>query len=77
MAGSYQHLTDERDNIARDPATGGIDFGMIENLGDAKECIEELVGMVWFLTSGDKDLILRAQGRYPEGLEMAGVERQW
>jgi hypothetical protein len=54
MAGSYRHLVDN-DNRLHDK-----DYSLIENLGDAKECIEELFAMIQWLTNGDKRRIHEA-----------------
>lgn len=48
MAGSYNHVVHPRTGNLLDNE-GMMFSGMIENLGDAYEAIEEMYGMIWFL----------------------------
>jgi len=83
MAGSYGHATTE-DGKLRSNETF---VGMVENLGDAYETVEEMYGMIWFLAQrlselqlsgleSPEDYVRRARQRYREGLVLysPGVE---
>lgn len=50
MAGSYNHCINDRGHLL-DNDRMMISGGMIENLGDAYEAIEEMYGMIWFLAA--------------------------
>ena len=55
MAGSFQHVASIKD--------GKLTFrgiGLIENLRDAAEAIEEMFDMIEHLSEGSRDLLLRA-----------------
>lgn len=52
MAGSYNHIIDEKGKYIDDEFVD-----MIENLGDAKEMAEELLLMIYFLSNGKQDRI--------------------
>jgi len=67
MAGSYRHVTDER-GLLRE---GESFAGMIENLGDAYEAVEEMYGMIWLLADGDLARVEDARARYADGLGIA------
>ena len=56
MAGSYQHCVDENFKLH----TPEMLINQIENMGDAYEAIEELVGMINVLTKGHTDKIYEA-----------------
>lgn len=72
MAGSYKHCVTD-DGLLR---TDGSFTGMIENLGDAWEAIEEMYGMIWLLAGGNGHLVEDARQRYDEGIELSpGVQR--
>lgn len=61
MAGSYLHAIDDDGNLDENmtmPNSGGL----IENLGDAYEAIEEMYGMIWVLALG----ITEAKGGDPK-----------
>lgn len=45
MAGSYGHATTHDGKLRSNESF----VGMVENLGDAYETVEEMYGMVWFL----------------------------
>jgi len=56
MAGSYLHcVTDLGDLLEFEPFTG-----MIENLGDAYEAVEEMHWMIRYLAKGDQQKIMEA-----------------
>lgn len=57
MAGSYNHCINEE---TLDLLPWGELEGMIENMGDAGEAIEEMVFMIKWLAKGDKALIEQA-----------------
>lgn len=54
MAGSYKHLVDHN-NTPYEPF-----MDLIENMRDARGCIEELFAMVQYLSGGDKRKIWEA-----------------
>lgn len=64
MAGSYDHAVADDGQLLRPQ-----DFtGMVENLGDAYETVEEMYGMIWYLA----DWVTRdAGGRAAEVVELA------
>ncbi len=53
MAGSYRMIADKDNKFIADQ-------GYIENMGDARECIEEMYGMILHLSGGDKQKIYEA-----------------
>jgi len=57
MAGSYQHCVHDKSGKLRSPESME---GMIENLGDAYEAIEEMYWMIQHLTKGDRTAIKEA-----------------
>jgi lipopolysaccharide biosynthesis regulator YciM len=57
MAGSYRHCIDKNFNLY-DPEYLS---GMIENMGDAYEAIEEMALMIKFLSNSDERKIYEAQ----------------
>lgn len=66
MAGSWGHVATRTGRLRGNDGTFG---GMIDNLGDAYESIEEMHGMIWLLA---RDLSLwKAGGR--EELDRASV----
>jgi hypothetical protein len=77
MAGSWRHATDDQGRLL--PDSQFVD--MIENLGDAYEMAEEMVGMIWWLASEHNEdalaAIERARGNYREGLELGGMHPQF
>jgi len=81
MAGSYAHAVND-DGALLEPVELQK---MMENMGDAYECIEELYGMVWFLArqlelpikpgmSKDKWVKL-AKDNYRRGVELSPTAR--
>jgi len=64
MAGSYAHVVDKRGRLLNNRNL----VGMIENLGDAYEAIEEMYGMIWFLAGGDEAKVEQAWVHYRDGL---------
>jgi len=68
MAGSYNHCVDKRDGqlLANEDLVQ-----MVENLGDAYETIEEMYGMIWFLTAGNPELVEFARQNYEAGLRVS------
>lgn len=67
MAGSYNHATDDQGRL-RNWQTMTI---ATENQGDAYETIEELFGMIWWLASGDAELVEDARQNYRGGIELS------
>lgn len=63
MAGSYNHCVNE------DGTFDLPDLSRIENLGDAKEAIEEMYGMIWFLAVGYPHAVEAARQNYKIGIE--------
>jgi hypothetical protein len=73
MAGSYNHaVADDGQLLCNDDFTG-----MVENLGDAYETVEEMYGMIWWLAAGysmhltdmpAEKLIEHARRGYKDGL---------
>ena len=59
MAGSYFHVIDEKGWLLEPEEMQG----MIENLGDAYEAIEEMYWMIQVLAKDDGDRIIGAQKR--------------
>ncbi|MCP4989354.1 MAG: hypothetical protein GY928_25845 [Colwellia sp.] len=60
MAGSLNHLIDEE--------TGKFTMDLIDNLGDAKEALEECFSVIYDMTGGSKkkiDYYLKAR-KYPK-----------
>jgi hypothetical protein len=59
MAGSYYHVVTDDGNL------GSNDFvvDMLENGGDVFEAIEEMYGMIWFLTLGHASTSANAEER--------------
>lgn len=57
MAGSYNHCIDEKSGNLLSPE---LMDGMIENLGDAYEAIEEMYWMIHHLTKGNRAMIVKA-----------------
>jgi hypothetical protein len=45
MAGSYNHIVNNKGDLLNNERF----VGMIENLGDAYEAVEEMYGMIWWL----------------------------
>jgi hypothetical protein len=71
MAGSYKHCVAEDGQLL----TPEQFSGMIENLGDAYEAIEEMYGMVWYLAEGDASRVEAARQRHTTGLGLSpGIE---
>lgn len=72
MAGSYNHATTKKSKLRNHESF----VGMIENLGDAYEAIEEMYGMIWYLaneiSSGSAwladQLVERARVNYLAGI---------
>ena len=62
MAGSYKHVVNRKGEF-----TG---IGLIDNLGDAYEALEEMYGMIWYLARGDSDMVSRANQKYVEGIAL-------
>lgn len=74
MAGSWNHIT---------TGTGKFrGMGLIENLGDAGEALEECYGMVWWLAhalaahdgnggASPRDLVAMAQQGYRDGIHFS------
>lgn len=61
MAGSYRHLVNgENREIVSDTNNGDEPFPLIENMGDAQECIAELFDMIQHLSGGDLRAIFEA-----------------
>jgi hypothetical protein len=58
MAGSYRHLVNGKNEPYVSPS--GDRWGMIENMGDAVECIDELFAMIQHLSGGDRRKIHEA-----------------
>lgn len=58
MAGSLRHVTNSQCDFV------GMD--LIENLGDAYECIEECVAIIRELSGGDRSKVAAAHWRYIE-----------
>lgn len=54
MAGSFRHVTNSKGEL-REPESDGLD-----NLGDAREAIEEMYEMIHHLTGGDKQKMYEA-----------------
>ncbi len=79
MAGSYRHVINEAGEF--------IGVGLIDNLGDAYEALEEMYDMIQYLSRGDRAQIHEAwrTGHYakrkPERLaeepEMFTFDRFW
>lgn len=75
MAGSYDHVVDKKGNLLDNEAF----IGMVENLGDAYETVEEMFGMIWWLACmaqdappmSAADLVESARQQYAIGLELA------
>lgn len=65
MAGSYNHC------VNKDGTLDLPRLSRIENLGDAKEAIEEMYGMIWFLATGRTDAVEIARQNYKIGIKMA------
>lgn len=62
MAGSYNHCVNE------DGTLDLPDLSRIENLGDAKEAIEEMYGMIWWLAQGQTYAVESARQNYKLGI---------
>ena len=58
MAGSYCHLVNSKNELAKDW------LGQIENLGDAAEAFHEMYWMIFFLSDGDLEKISSAYTKY-------------
>lgn len=71
MAGSYRHVTDGKG------AFRGM--GLIDNLGDAHEALEECVWLIHHLAEGDLNRIFEAHRDYvaaPEGCDNPGYAKK-
>ena len=82
MAGSYSHIIDENGDLITNETYGEDFTGMIENLGDAYEAIEEMYDMIEFLSDGNKEKIYQAhlyhiekRGGNIEYAKRGGVEK--
>jgi hypothetical protein len=79
MAGSYNHIVNNKGDLLNNERF----VGMIENLGDAYEAVEEMYGMIWWLAhmAPDSpamlpaDLVEMARLNYREGLELAKANK--
>lgn len=73
MAGSYKHVVDSNNKF--------IGLDLIENLGDAYECIEEMYQVIQKLSGGDKQRIyeawLHSGAIHPENIPSMTPERFW
>lgn len=58
MAGSYRHLVNSKNEPYESPR--GDRWSLIENMGDAIECIDELFAMIQHLSGGDRRKIHEA-----------------
>lgn len=80
MAGSYKHATAD-DGQLLDP---DYFVGMVENLGDAYETVEEMYGMIWWLAhridilgpypstpAQTAEIVEQARQNYKEGLALS------
>ena len=59
MAGSYRHIVTMNNDFRDDIENGGL-MDMIDNLGDAREALEECYDMIKYLTNGNKKKIYGA-----------------
>lgn len=62
MAGSYLHATTKKGKLRNNESF----IGMVDNLGDAYETVEEMYGMIWWLAEQYARSLEDAQGE-PEG----------
>lgn len=70
MAGSYNHCVTASGRLLSNERF----VGMIENLGDAYEAVEEMYGMIWYLAHGDAKRVEEARLNYELGFELAPAE---
>lgn len=78
MAGSFHHClqSDELGEISIPYQPLPIGEYLLENGGDYVEAIEELLGMVFYLTNGDKQKLDDACSNFHLGLNLVSVEEQ-
>jgi len=76
MAGSFRHVTTKKGKLRSNESFAG----MIDNLGDAYEAVEEMYGMIWWLAAnygaalGDGDtasFVENARENYRNGIEIS------
>lgn len=61
MAGSYRHLVNADGTEYIEPGGEEMDFPLIENMGDAREAMAEMLDMIWHLAGGDQMRIFQAR----------------
>ncbi len=72
MAGSYRHAVDGEGRL-RNYKT--MAQSATENKGDAYETIEEMFGMIWYLSGGNVPMVEEARQNYQRGIAQSpGVE---
>lgn len=76
MAGSFLHATTDDGKLRSNESF----VGMVENLGDAYETVEEMYGMIWYLAGfipslEAEEAVEQARRNYQEGITRSpGVE---
>lgn len=73
MAGSYLHCVDDDGRLL--PPFELSD--MLENGGDVWEAVEELYGMIWYLSAGDPERVEDARQHYEIGLSVSPIWKEY